>query len=202
MDHSAPADHAIHELLRNRWSARAFSTREVSRETLLSLLEAARWAPSSSNEQPWRFIVAVRGDGDAFERLLSTLVDANQVWAKNVPVLVLTIAERAFARNGKPNRHAFHDVGQAVAHLSVEATSLGLAVHQMGGFNVDKAREAFAIPETAEPVAVAAIGYPGDPSTLPTDELRNREVAPRVRRPLSQTVFDGRYGVPAAWVKP
>lgn len=202
MDRPATTDHPINDLLRHRWSPRAFSPRPVDHATLLSLLEAARWAPSSSNEQPWRFIVAAREDADLFQRLLSTLAEGNQIWAKEAPVLMLSIAERNSARSGKPNRVALYDVGQAMAHLTFEAASRGLYVHQMGGFDADKARALFAVPDTAEPAAAAAIGYPGEPATLPTEQLREREVAPRVRRPLSQTVFADRFGQSADWARP
>src|SRR3954463_9809046 len=158
MERLRDAAHPIHDLLRRRWSPRAFSDRPVEREKLLSVLEAARWAPSSNNEQPWHYLVARKEEPEEFARLLACLVEKNQSWAKAAPVLMLSVASTVFARNGKPNRHALHDVGQAVADLTVQATALGLFVHQMAGFSAEKARETYGIPENAEPVAALAVG--------------------------------------------
>src|SRR5215468_11860774 len=133
--------HRIHELIARRFSPYAFSPRAVSNEDLCSLFEAARWAASSYNEQPWSYIVAMREDNEEFERLLSCLVEGNQRWASSAPVLVLGIASLNFSRNGKPNRAAIHDLGQASANLTLEATARGLYVHQMIGILPDKARE-------------------------------------------------------------
>lgn len=183
---------AIHDLLRRRWSPRAFSPRPVEPEKLRSLLEAARWAPSSYNEQPWSFLVATGDNRQEFERMVSVLADSNALWAGQAPVLVLSVAKTYYERNRKPNRHAFHDVGLAVANLSFQAIALGLYVHQMAGFDVEKARKLFAIPEGYEPVAAIAIGYLGDPETL-SEPLREREGAPRQRKPLEDFVFTGRW---------
>ncbi len=193
MQKTAVTEAPIHDLLRRRWSPRAFSGRPIEPEKLRSLLEAARWAPSSFNEQPWAYIVATRENGDEFARMLSVLVEGNAVWAQNAPVLILSVARLNFERDGKPNRHAFHDVGQASAYLTTQATALGLAVHQMAGFQVEKAREDFQIPEGWEPVAAMALGYPGEMDSLP-EKLRERELAPRTRKPLEQFVFSGRWG--------
>ncbi len=201
MDKPAAADHPLHPLIANRWSPRAFDTvRPVEREKLLAILEAARWAPSSSNEQPWTFIVATRDQPEDFERLLSCLVEANQKWAKNAAVLVIAVAKRHFERNGTPNRHASHDVGLALGNLAIQATALGLAVHYMAGFEPSKARQVCTIPETHEPFTMAALGYAAEPSTLP-EEYRQREVAPRVRKPLNQIVHSGKFGQTASWVQ-
>jgi nitroreductase len=190
-----PADthYPILDLLRRRWSPRAFSERPIEREKLLSLFEAARWSPSSSNEQPWSFIVATKEDRAAHERLFSCLVEGNKIWAGRPPVLMLSVAKLFFDEDRSPNRHAFHDVGQATAYLTVQATALGLAVHQMAGFDVEKARKDLAIPEGYEPDAMVVIGYPGDPAVLP-DRLRQRELAPRQRKPIQEFVFAGRWG--------
>lgn len=201
MDRPAEIRYPIHDLLRRRWSPRAFADRMVEREKLLSLLEAARWAPSSYNEQPWSFIVATRDDPAEYERLLGCLVEGNIAWARRAPVLMLSVAKLQFDRGGKPNRHAFHDVGLATENLAVQATAMGLCVHPMAGFHVDKAREVFAIPADHEPVAAIAVGYPGDPASLP-DPLRERELAPRTRRALQQFVFSGRWGQPSPLVSP
>ena len=159
----AESDYPLHELISNRWSPVAFADRPVEQEKLGSLLEAARWAPSSYNEQPWVYVVATKDDPPQHERLLNCLVDANIEWAKNAPLLFLAVAQLNFARNGKPNRHAFHDVGMANENLVLQATALGLATHQMAGFNVEKAREVFAIPEGYEPLTMIAAGYQADP---------------------------------------
>src|SRR5829696_1208912 len=126
--------HPVHDLVRRRWSPRAFSSRAVERETLLSVLEAARWAPSSFNAQPWSFLVATQEDPAGFERMLNCLVPQNQAWAKAAPVLMIAVAKTHFEHNGKPNRHALYDTGQAVAFLTLQATALDLYVHQMAGF--------------------------------------------------------------------
>jgi len=183
----------VHDLIKERRSPLAYSDRPVGREELRSLLEAARWAASSYNEQPWHFIVATKEDPEGFERLLGCLVPANALWARNAPVLMLSVAKLTYDSNGAPNRHAFHDVGQAAANLALQATALGLAVHQMGGFDVARAREQFSIPEGYEPVAAIAVGYPGDPESLP-EKLRARASAPRTRRGLGEFVFAGRWG--------
>jgi nitroreductase len=190
---AAPTDHAIHDLLRERWSPRAFAPRDVETDKLARLLEAARWAPSSYNEQPWHFLVATRDQPAEFERMLGVLWEGNQAWAKDAPVLVITAARKHFARGGKPNLHAWHDVGQAIAHLSVQATAEGLVVHQMMGFDAEAARTVYGIPDDHEAVTAVAIGYIGDPASLP-EPLRERELAPRERRPLADFVFTGNWG--------
>lgn len=195
MEKPAPTDHDVHDLIRRRWSARAFSEKLMGDAELRSLLEAARWAASCFNEQPWRFIVARRDDRAEFDRLLSCLGESNQRWAKGAAVLMLSVASEGFARNGKRNRHALHDVGLAAAQLTLQATALGLAVHQMAGFSSERARELFAIPEGFEPVAAIAIGYPGDPDGLP-DDLRERELGGRSRKPQSELAFAGTWGAP------
>jgi nitroreductase len=170
----------------------------VEPAVLGSLFEAARWAASAFNEQPWRFVVATRDDEAAHARLLSTLVPGNQAWAAAAPVLIVTAVATTYARTGKPNAHARHDLGLAVGQLSVEATSRGLVLHQMAGIDADRAREACGIPEGYEPVTAIALGYPGDPASLP-DALRERETALRTRRPAAESVFGGRWGEPAPW---
>jgi nitroreductase len=190
----------IHPLVSKRRSSRAFSSKPVEPETLELLLEAARWAPSSMNEQPWGFIVATHRNEADFARMVACLVDFNQQWAHHAPVLLLSVARLNHASNGKPNRHALHDVGQAIANLTFQATELGLIVHQMAGFDVEKARDNFSLPSDCEPVAVAAIGYPGDPASL-SEKLRERELAPPKRNPLESFVFEGRWDHPAAWLR-
>lgn len=191
----AENEYEIEELIAKRWSPRAFSTQAIEPEKVRSLLEAARWAASCFNEQPWSFIVAPKTDAEEFERLLDCLVESNRRWAQHAPLLMLSVARLNFERNNKPNRHAFHDVGQAVASLTLQATALGLVVHQMAGFEIEKARREYDLPEGFEPVAAIAVGYQGDASKLPED-LRERELAPRTRRAQESFVFKGKWGKP------
>lgn len=190
----AAVDHPVHDLIRERHSPRAFSSRAVEPKHLLSLFEAARWAPSSGNEQPWSFVVATHDDATGHAALVSVLTETNQRWAAAAPVLGLSVARLA-RRSGKPNRYAFHDTGLALENLLLQAFALGLVAHPMGGFDHAAARERFAIPPTHEPVAAIAIGYPGDPNNLPED-LRARERLPRVREPLTGFVFGVTWGQP------
>jgi nitroreductase len=191
-----PSELPLHDLIRERWSPRAFSTRPVLESDIDLLIEAARWAPSSMNEQPWAIVIAnLDTDPEGHARILSTLVPANVAWAQRAPVLAIAVARTGFLRNGRANKHAWYDTGQAMSQLSMQGTALGLVIHQMGGFDADKAREVLAIPEGFEPVAAMAIGYPGDGSDL-TEELRQREFAPRTRRPSSEWAFAGKWGAP------
>ena len=201
MEKLAPTDFPIHDLLQRRWSPRTFADRPVEPEKLRSLLEAARWAPSSFNEQPWAYLVATRNDPEEYARLLSVLVEGNIAWAQRAPVLMLSLAKLNFERTGKPNRHAFHDVGLASANLVIQATALGLAVHQMAGFHAEKARELYGIPAGWEAVAAIALGYPGEADSLP-EPIRQRELARRARKPLEQFVFTGRWGEASRLVSP
>ena len=164
-----------------------------------SLFEAARWAASSYNAQPWFFIVATKDDPENYKRVLECFVEFNQGWAGNAPVIAISVARTAFD-DGRPNRHAFHDVGQAAANLSVEATALGLQVHQMAGIIPDKAQQIFGIPQGYEAVAGIALGYPGDPEAL-SEQLKQRELAPRSRKALDSFVFTGKWGEPSAIVR-
>ena len=189
----APAAAPIHELLIHRWSPRAFEDRAVEPEKLRTIFEAARWAASSYNGQPWSFIVATKDDPKDFQRVLDSFAEFNQGWAKHAPVVGLSVAHLKFQHNGQPNRHAFHDVGQAATSLAVQATALGLQVHQMAGIDPEKARKIFNIPEGYEAVAGFALGYAGHASKLP-DQLREREQGPRERKPLSAFVFEGDWG--------
>ncbi|MEH1823562.1 MAG: nitroreductase family protein [Nostoc sp.] len=188
----AQTQYPVHDFIRSRWSPRAFADHPVEQDKLLSLLEAARWAPSSYNYQPWSFIVATKDEPTEYNRLLSTLVEFNQGWAKNAPVLILAVA-KVRSEDGKTNRHAFHDVGLALENLILQATSFGLFAHQIAGFNADSARELYQIPDDYEPATVVTIGYPGDPETL-SEGLRERELAARVRKPLKEFVFTGQWG--------
>ncbi len=193
MQKPAPSDFPVHELIRERWSPRAFAVKPVPRDVLRSIFEAARWAPSSNNEQPWAYIVASRDDNASFEKTLSVLVEFNANWAKGAPVLAIAVARLTFAKNNVPNRNAQYDTGAATALLSVEATARGLAVHQMAGFDPEKARQVFGIPAGWEAIAAIAIGYPGDPASLP-QPLHDREMAPRTRKPINEFVMAGHWG--------
>jgi nitroreductase len=193
MEKLADNHHPINDLIRARWSPRAFSTRPVEPEVLRSLFEAARWAPSSMNAQPWAFLTAALDrQPEAHARLVETLGENNRRWASNAPVLVLALAKTE-REPGQANRTASYDLGQAVALLSLQATELGIYVHQMGGFNLALARELFAIPPEYEPWVVLAIGYPGEVDTLPED-MRQRELSGRLRKPQDEFVFTGEWG--------
>lgn len=181
------------ESISRRWSPRAFATTPVSQDRLRQLLEAARWAPSCYNAQPWTFIVGTQDNPETFRKLSKCLVPVNQSWAAKAPVLMLALAELNFAHNGKPNRHAAHDVGLALGNLLNQATILGLQAHLMAGFSGDTARELFAVPDTHDPVTMLALGYPGDPESLP-DTLREKELAPRTRKSLDEIAFGGTLG--------
>jgi nitroreductase len=198
-DKRASPDYPIHELLATRWSPYAFQDRPVPQADLLSVFEAARWAASSFNEQPWTYIVATKEHPEQFQQVLSCLVEFNQVWAKGAPVLALGIASLTFAHNGQVNRAAVHDLGLAAGNLLVEATARRLFVHQMLGILPEKARQIFDIPAGFEAWTAIAIGYRGDPTTLP-DVLRERERMPRHRKPLTQFVFSGKWGNPSSLV--
>jgi len=192
----ASAEHEILDVIRQRWSPRAFdATRDVPRDELLRLFEAARWAPSASNQQPWRFVIAERRHARAFDALLETLARSNQAWARQAPVLILVAVSTTHAVTGEANRHAWYDAGQAVGFLTLQATAQGLAVRQMEGFDHERAREACKVPPAFEPGVVIALGYVGDPESLATEKHRLLEREPRSRRPITEFVFDGTWGV-------
>lgn len=197
MQKPAPVDAPIHELIRHRWSPRAFSDKLIPAEVLRSLFEAARWAPSSNNEQPWAFLVATRDDQENFDKALSTLVEFNAGWARHAAALAIAVSKLYFSK-GEPNRNAFYDTGAASALLSMEATARGLMVHQMAGFDPQKAKQVFGIPEGWEPIAALAMGYPGDPASLP-EKLQQRELAPRTRKPVRDFVMTGQWGHTASF---
>ncbi len=184
----APAEAEIHPLIAGRWSPRAFADTPVEPGKLKILFEAARWAPSSYNEQPWRFWVATREHPATLERLQSYLTEGNS-WAKRAPVLVLLAYKLHRERDGQPNRMAFRDLGAAEQNLVIQAFALGLVVHQMEGFDHERARREL-LPDGFEPGTMLAIGYLGDPGMLP-EKLRERELRARVRKPLRELVFSG-----------
>jgi len=190
---SVPA--GVEGLLEKRFSPYAFSPRPVEPEKLGKVFEAARHAPSSYNEQPWRFVVARREDWEAFGRLAQTLVDRNRKWAQNAPVLALAVAKVDFTHSGQPNRHAWYDVGQAAAYLTLQATELGLYVHQMAGFDPLKARQLLNIPEGYEPAAMMALGYLDDAAPA-AGAPRQPDTTRRPRNPLDTLLFEGTWGNP------
>lgn len=187
----------IDDTLARRWSPRAFDPAQpVAREQLLALLEAARWAPSCYGDEPWRYIVWDRTrDPDGWQKAFECLAESNQKWVANAPLLLASLAGSHFSRNGKPNRWAQHDTGAASENLVLQATALGLAAHQMGGFDADRLRQQFGIPDEFTPMAMIAVGHQAEPDTLPAD-LKERETGPRKRRPLEETFFEGAFGQP------
>jgi nitroreductase len=191
----ASLDYPIHKFLADRWSPYAFKDSPVSEADLCSLFEAARWSASSYNEQPWSYIVATKQNPEHFQHLLSCLVELNQFWAKEAPVLVLGIVNHKFAHNHEINKAAIHDLGLASGNLVLEATTRGLSAHQMIGILPDKARALFDIPTDSEALVGMAIGYQGDPMTLP-DALKERDLMPRQRKSLDQFVFSSKWGTP------
>jgi len=191
--HAQP-DHPILPALAERYSPYAFDPRPVEREKLLSCLEAARWAASSYNEQPWRYILAERDDADAFQRMIGCLVEANQSWARNAGVLIIACTKRTFTKNDKPNKVAEHDLALAAANLTVQAQSLGLHVHQMAGIDPGKCRATYRIPDRFEPLTAIALGYAADPDRFDDATLAERDKSPRSRMPLSDWVFHDAFG--------
>ncbi len=185
------AEHKIAAAFLNRWSPRAFAPDAIDDETLMSVFEAARWAASSYNEQPWRFVYA-RNDEDR-KRFLDFLVPGNQAWAKDAPVLVVAVAKKTFSFNGKPNATHHFDAGCASGYLTLQASLNGLYAHGMVGFDPDKARTTLGIPDDFVPLAVFAVGHRGATESLPAG-LRERE-EPSGRRPVTESIMEGRFHI-------
>jgi len=183
----ATTTYPVHELIRKRWSPRAFAATPVAPEVLQQVFEAASWAASAMNEQPWRYIYAHQADQETFQKMVDCLVPGNQPWAKNAPVLVLALVKTHYD-NGKPNGSALHDLGMANANLIFEATALDLHGHFMGGFDPDKTRELFALPDTLQPAAFIALGYLGEAERL-EEPFLSREKAPRQRKAVADIAF-------------
>lgn len=184
----APTTEEVLQVIRARWSPRSFSDREVSSADLRKVFEAARWAPSSNNEQPWRFIVGLRGS-ETFKKIGSSLVPFNQQWALKAPVLILGVAKKHFSHKDTPNGYAVFDLGAATGFITLQAVELGLSTHQMGGFDKDAARKALQIPEEFDLGSVMALGYQGEPSALTHEQMLAQETSPRSRRPLNEIVL-------------
>jgi len=178
----------ILEIIQERWSPYAFSSAPVEEFKLKAMFEAAGYAPSCNNEQPWEFVFATQDEKDVFDDSVGFLNDGNKIWAKNAYALVISMARTNFSYNGKPNRFAFHDTGMAVNNLLLQALSLDVYVHQMGGYSVEKVKEYFKLGEDTEPVAMMAVGYSGDGSTL-TPELLKRDENRRPRKSIKEFVF-------------
>ena len=189
----------IHELLQRRWSPRAFdANRPVSRTQLAALLEAARWSPSCNGVEPWRYLILDRKrDPEAFEKAFDCLSDSNKLWVKNVPLLMLAVASSDPLPPDRPNRWTQHDVGMASMGIVLQAVALGLAAHQMAGYNVEKASAAFAIPPEFTPMAMIAVGYQAEPDVL--DEVtKKKELTVRARKPLGERFYEGSWGKPVS----
>lgn len=185
----------IHDIIQARWSPRAFDAdKPVSHDDLLALLEAAHWAPSCFNDQPWRFVVCDKAtDESGWQHAFSILAEKNRRWAKNAPVLILAVAMENFNHNGQPNRWAMYDTGAAGVSLCLQATAMGMCVHQMGGFDAEKAREVFNLPGDCRPMAMMAVGYQADADVL-DDDFKETELAARSRAALNERFYAGQWG--------
>jgi nitroreductase len=179
---------SLHELIRKRWSPNQFSSRPVEPEKLRTMFEAAQWAASCFNEQPWRFVLASRAEPEQFQKVLGLLAERNQQWAHTAYALGFSTGKKTFSHSGKPNRFALHDAGAATANLAIEGTALGVRTHFMGGFDTQRARSEFHIPEDFEIGAAFAIGYIDEAATPPPA---------RTRKGLEEIVFSGDWGIPA-----
>jgi len=192
MNKLAKTKHGIHFLLESRWSPRAFRENGIEKGKLLRLFEAAAWAPSAYNEQPWRFLVGEKGT-ETYDKILDSLVDTNKRWGKHAPVLVVCMAKKNFSADNRDNFHFLYDTGQAVAHLTFQAAHENLYVHQMAGFHFEKIKNYFAVPDEFYIATVIAIGYIGNPDILEED-LKEIETAERERKDTSETVFTETFG--------
>ena len=193
MKYAQPSTEGVLPVILERWSPRAFADRNVNPSDLKTIFEAARWAPSSFNEQPWRFFVGHR-NSETYKKIFDTLVPFNQAWVQTAPVLILGVAKTRFSHNDSPNNYAVHDLGAADGFITLQAASMGIVTHQMAGFDQAKAREAFEIPEIYAIGSVMAMGYHGDLSSL-DEHYQAQEQSPRSRKPLSEIVL-------SAWDQP
>jgi nitroreductase len=197
MNKSHEIFHPVSELIRNRRSIRSFSKEQVSESQIRSLFEATRWAPSSTNEQPWYYLYVTRDQKETWDRFIDCLNDTNKIWAKDASLLIFSMARKQFSRNGVQNAHAMYDLGGANSFLAIQAVELGLQIRQMAGYNHAKAKETLAIPDNFEPGVFIAVGYPGDVSSLP-EHLRLRESAPRERFLQDEFVVNGIFPPPVS----
>lgn len=189
----------IHDLLARRWSPRAYDkARPVTREQLVTIMEAGRWAPSCNGDEPWRYLVWDRTrDPEGWRKAFDCLSESNKKWVQNVPLLMLSCAGSLFGHSGKPNRWTQHDTGAASVCMALQAEALGLVIHQMGGYDAEKVRAAFAIPAEYTPMAMIAVGYQAEPDIL-DDETKAKELRPRARKPLAERFYEGGWGKPVA----
>lgn len=195
---TAKTRYEIHPIIKQRWSPRSYTGKPVPVESLQKIFEAARWAPSSFNEQPWRFIVGSKGDG-TWEKIFNTLVAFNQQWAGSAPVLALAFGKKTTTRNNKPNPVFQYDVGQSVAYLTLQAMHEGLFVHQMGGFNAGEAAQVFNIPDDYQVLTAFTIGYLGSPNML-DENLAEMETTERQRLEPEKIVFQDSFTKPAEFL--
>ncbi|QDU71826.1 nitroreductase family protein [Mucisphaera calidilacus] len=200
MENPAPSEHPMIDVAKRRWSPYGLAPKVIPAQKIRSLMEAARWAASSFNEQPWRFMLAPRSDEAAFEKALGCLAEANQAWAKNAGLLILTAVRESFTKNDKPNRVAEHDLGLAVGNLSLQATAMGLFVHQMAGVDLDAVRDAYGVPEGFRVMTAIAVGHAAKADEVPA-ELRARDEAERVRNDFDTFVFGTSWGEASAVFK-
>lgn len=194
MSKLAKTKYGIHFLLESRWSPRAFREDAVEKDKLQRIMEAAQWAPSSLNNQPWRYIVGEKGN-ETWDKIFDSLMDANKRWAQHVPVLIVSLSKKHYEHNGHDNFHFMYDTGQSVAHLTFQAMYEGLYVHQMGGFHFEMLKNYFSIPEEYYIVSVIAVGYLGKPGILEED-LQKRELTDRERKDIGEIAYTGRFGNP------
>ena len=195
LEKKASTQYPINELLASRWSGRVYdSERTLSREQVIILLEAARWAPSCFGDEPWRFIICNKATDEViWNKAIACLGEGNQAWAKDAPLLTIISANSLFAHNDKPNKWGEYDSGAAAMSLCIQATEMGLMVHQMGGFDPDKARSKFAIPDQFKPIAMMTVGYQMSLENIPED-MKERELGERNRKPLGECFFEGEWG--------
>ncbi|HQU74800.1 MAG TPA: nitroreductase family protein [Calditrichia bacterium] len=190
---SAADFHQVDNSIARRRSIMAFAGKPVPQDLLKDLFDAAKTAPSAFNEQPWRFVYALREEAEHFGNLLDCLEEGNQVWAKDAPLLVAVLARPNLLRNERPNKHFAYDTGAAVAYFTLKATAEGLFVHQMGGFSEERARKNLKIPEDIQPLAFMAVGFEGDPAALP-ENLQKRHNNKTPRKDVGEFVFRGAFG--------
>ncbi len=188
----AQTDHEIHELIKRRWSPRSFAERKVEREKMMSLFEAARWASSAHNEQPWRFVFAPKDNAERYEKFLGCVNENNRIWISTAPLLIMAVIRNEMVRDNLPNRHAMHDLGLATGGIMVEATALDLYVHVIGGFDSEQARAVAQIPAAYTPVTMMAVGYLGKPEALP-EKFKALETSPRTRKKVEEFAFEGLF---------
>jgi nitroreductase len=189
---SSELEHPVLEVIATRRSSRAYASNPIDKEKIDALFEAARWAPSSMNEQPWAYLYATKDQPELYNKILDALLESNRLWAQEAPLLIMSMARKTHARNGAINSAARYDTGAANAFLSLQATQFGLNVHQMGGFDRQKAMLNLNIPDTHEPIVIMAIGYLGDAENLP-ENLKQRETAPRERYTQKYFVMNNEF---------